>query len=153
MFSIFIRFYTWTKWLHFIAVILTFHRTRKTRTDDLSSFLVTFFCFSQNFSKNYKDWFTFKIISQNNLPCSLECGVLVEDKGYRIRYRYDTNEIDVNHWENNNEVYPLNINDLPEKIKPFVLSLFRYLRRAFGKTTPSWCDRSNAWAFIIILGK
>lgn len=92
----------------------------------------------------YKDWFTFKIISQNNLPCSLECGVLVEDKGYRITYRYDTNEIDVNHWENNNEVYLLDINDLPEKIKPFVLSLFRYLRRAFGKTTPSWCDRSNA---------
>ena len=51
VFSIFNHFYTWTKWLHFIAVILSFYRTRKTRTNDLAFFLATFLSFSQNIEK------------------------------------------------------------------------------------------------------
>lgn len=91
----------------------------------------------------YKDWFTFKIISENGIPSRLECGVDVNNKGYRVRYRYDSNEIDVNHWNSNSEEeYLMDIASLPEKLRPFVLSLFRYLRKAFGKSEPIWINRT-----------
>ena len=91
----------------------------------------------------YKDWFTFKIITDNGAPKRLECGVDVSGKGYRVRYIYDSNEIDVNHWnDQNEEEYLMKTDDLPDKLKPFVLSLFRYLRKTFNKPAPKWINRA-----------
>ena len=93
---------------------------------------------------SYKDWFTFKIISSNGKPIRLECGVLADGKSYRIRYIYDSNEVDINYWnDNNEEVYLADINSLPNKLKPFVISLFRYLRKAYNKPIPTWIDRTK----------
>jgi len=91
----------------------------------------------------YKEWFTFKIISNNGNPEKLACGVGVNNKGYRVRYNYFSNEIDVNCWdENSKEVYLMNMESLPEKLTPFIRSLYRYLRKVFGKSEPTWVDRS-----------
>lgn len=56
---------------------------------------------------------------------------------------YDSNEIDVNRWVEGVEEYLLDFDSLPEKLKPLVLSLFRYIRKVYGKTTPTWKDRSK----------
>ncbi len=91
----------------------------------------------------YKEWFTFKIISQDGVPNRLECGVDVDGKAYRVRYRYESNEIDVNRWDqNDNEVYLMDITEIPDKLRPFVLSLFRYLRKVFSKAEPTWVSRT-----------
>ena len=89
----------------------------------------------------YKEWFTFKIIAQQGTPSRLECGVNVSGKDYRVRYRYESNEIDVNCWENNEEVYLMSFAALPDKLQPFILSLFRYLRKTFSKPEPEWVNR------------
>ena len=91
----------------------------------------------------FKDWFTFKIISHEDKPIRLECGVSVSGKAYRVRYIYDANEIDANCWENDKEVYLMHLDELPEKITPFVRSLFRYLRKEFKKAPPTWINRSK----------
>lgn len=90
----------------------------------------------------YKNWFTFKIISQEGKPIRLECGVEVSGKEYRVRYMYDSNEVDVNQRNDNKEVYLMGITELPDKLKPFILSLFRYLRKEFNKQKPTWVNRS-----------
>ena len=86
----------------------------------------------------YKDWFTFKIITDNGVPKKLECGVDVAGNGYRVCYNYDSNEIAVNQ----KEEYLMRTDDLPDKLKPFVISLFRYLRKSFTKPTPTWVNRA-----------
>lgn len=90
----------------------------------------------------YKDIFTFKIISHEEKPIRLECGVNVSGKSYRVRYIYESNEIDANYWENDKEVYLMELNELPDKLKPFVRSLFRYLRKEFKKAPPAWINRT-----------
>ena len=91
----------------------------------------------------YKEWFTFKIITQDGAPNRLECGVDVDGNAYRVRYRYESNEIDVNRWDqDDNEVYLMGVSEIPEKLRPFVLSLFRYLRKVFSKPEPSWVTRT-----------
>lgn len=91
----------------------------------------------------YKNYYTFKIISNNNGPKRFECGVTLDDIAYRVRYSYETNEIDSNYWENGVEKYVIGLESLPKKFHPLVISLFRYLRKAYGKEEPVWCDRSN----------
>lgn len=91
----------------------------------------------------FKDWFTFKIISHEDNPIRLECGVNVSGKAYRVRYIYDVNEIDANCWENDKEVYLMELDELPDKFKPFVRSLFRYLKKEFKKSPPTWINRSK----------
>lgn len=93
-------------------------------------------------SKNlsYKDWFTFKIITSDtdDCPIKFECGVKVDGKDYRTRYYYESNQIEVNTWDSDHKkVYITNQETLPEKIKPFVRSLFRYLRKSFDKAEPT----------------
>ena len=94
----------------------------------------------------YKEWFTFKIITSDSdgSPIRFACGVDVDGRSYRIRYYYDSNQIKVNYWNTENEeIYVTNQDDLPEKIKPFVRSLFRYLRKSFDKTEPIWFSHSD----------
>ncbi len=91
----------------------------------------------------FKNWFTFKILSQDGVPNRLECGVNANDRDYRVRYIYASNEIDVNYWgEQRKEVFLLNSSELPEKLKPFILSLYRYVRKEFGKPQPLWINHT-----------
>ncbi len=91
----------------------------------------------------FKNWFTFKILSQDGNPYRLECGVNANDKDYRIRYIYASNEIDVNYWdEQGKERFLLNSSELPDKLKPFILSLYRYVRKEFGKPQPLWVNHT-----------
>ena len=61
-----------------------------------------------------------------------------------MRYYYDSNQIEVNNWKNEHEeIYITNQDNLPEKIKPFVRSFFRYLRKSFDKTEPTWISHSD----------
>lgn len=99
-------------------------------------------------SKNlsYKEWFTFKIITSDtdDCPIKFECGVKVDGKDYRTRYYYESNQIEVNTWDSDHKkVYITNQETLPEKIKPFVRSLFRYLRKSFDKAEPTWIIHSD----------
>ena len=89
------------------------------------------------------NYYTFKIISDNGEPGRFECGVIIDGVSYRVRYSYEKNEIDINYWENSVEKYVMQIDFLPKKIQPLIVSLFRYLRKAYGKPEPTWCDRSK----------
>lgn len=92
----------------------------------------------------YKDWFCFKIVTANDSPVRFVAGVDVNGVSYRVRYFYDTNIAEVNYWNNQNEeVYLNNIDELPDKLRPFVLALFRYLRKSFNKERPTWIINSN----------
>ena len=96
-------------------------------------------CYSNRM--HYNDWFSVKIASQEEKPTYFECRVKVLDSKYRIRYKYDQNVIDVNHWnDHNEEEHLMDFDSLPNKLKPFVLSLFRYLRKEFNKTEPNWVN-------------
>ena len=84
----------------------------------------------------YKDWFTFKILSDDNVPNRLACGVLINDISYRVRYFYETNTLKINYWKDDAEIYISDVNEVPEKLQVFLHSLERYLRKSFGKDKP-----------------
>ena len=87
---------------------------------------------------SYKDIFTFKIVSNEETPIKLDCGVNDFEKSYLIRYYYKENEIIIK--ETNKEVFLMSLEEVPDKLKPFILSLFRYLRKEFKKTNPIWIN-------------
>lgn len=87
----------------------------------------------------FKDWFTFKILSPDGEPDRLECGVKANDRDYRVKYFYASNEVDVSIWDvQKKKWFWLDISELPDKLKPFILSLYRYIRKEFGKPQPLW---------------
>ncbi len=92
---------------------------------------------------HYKEWFSFKIKSDSDgNPSSFECRVVVEGSQYEIYYYYDSNKIEV--WNKSDKIYITDTDKLPEKIKPFIRSLFRYLRKSFGNSEePIWISQSD----------
>lgn len=89
----------------------------------------------------FKNRFTFKILSQDGKPYRLECGINANDRDYRVRYIYASNEINVNYLdEQRKEHFLFDSSELPDKLKPFILSLYRYVRKEFGKPQPTWIN-------------
>ena len=75
-----------------------------------------------------KDRFTFRITSQNEEPKMLYCGVLVDKEPYTITYNYVTNSLCVCNITREPYNYVVDFEHVPDKIKPFISSLDRYLK-------------------------
>ena len=77
---------------------------------------------------SWKERFTFRITTQNDEPKMLYCGVLVDNEQYTISYNYVTNSICVCNIAREPYNYVVDFEHVPNKIKPFISSLNRYLK-------------------------
>ena len=69
-------------------------------------------------------------------PVSIKIATQIDQKSYRIEYDYHENTIKANHWINDQKIYYSNEAELPEEIRMFLRSFYRYIRKARQRTKP-----------------
>ena len=73
--------------------------------------------------------------NQNNLRF-FKCGTKLDSKDYRIQYDFIDNKLWINTWNGDGEYYFTNINTLPDILKRFIKSFFRYIRKTTENGIP-----------------
>ena len=99
-----------------------------------------FYLVSNSRQLSYKDWkYSFVIDKdKDKKPLRLRIATEIQGKGYRIKYSYRDNTIEVNHWDDGVEIYAESAQSLPDELKMFLRSLYKYVRKARSRSTPQW---------------
>lgn len=71
-------------------------------------------------------------------PTSIRIATKIDDKIYRLKYDYNKNSIEVNHWINDLRTYFNSEDELPTEIRMFLRSFYRYIRKARQRANPSF---------------
>lgn len=69
-------------------------------------------------------------------PTAIRIATKIDDKLYRLKYDYNKNTIEVNHWIKEAEVYFNDESEVPEEIRMFLRSFYRYIRKARQRSKP-----------------
>lgn len=97
-----------------------------------------FYLVSNQKSLSYKNWkYSFVIKKdKDKKPDLLKIATRINNNYYRILYFYKKNTIQVNYWINSEKGCISNQSELPEELKMFCRSLFRYIRKARLRSNP-----------------
>ena len=75
--------------------------------------------------------------SKNNLKF-FKCGTKINDNLYRIQYDFIDNRLWINTWNDDSEYYFRSTDNLPEILKRFIKSFFRYIRKTTENDAPNF---------------
>lgn len=75
--------------------------------------------------------------NENNLKF-FKCGTEINGKAYRIQYNFIDNKLWINTCNDGLEYYFKNSDNLPDLLKRFIKSFFRYIRKATENDTPNF---------------
>ncbi len=98
-----------------------------------------FYLVSNSRALSYKDWKYSFVINKDKdkKPTLLKIATMISGKAYRILYRYRDNTISINHWLNDDVVYDEDFSTIPDELRMFLRSLYRYIRKARLRTNPT----------------
>lgn len=74
---------------------------------------------------------------ENNLKF-FKCGTEINGKAYRIQYNFIDNKLWINTWNDDGEYYFENSDNFPDKLKRFIKSFFRYIRKTTENDIPKF---------------
>lgn len=82
--------------------------------------------------------YSFVIIkNQEEKPLELRIGTVINSEYHDIIYKYDDNTISIKYKANTEERFYNNINKMPDVLKIFVRTLFRYIKKGRQRDYPS----------------
>ena len=74
---------------------------------------------------------------ENNLKF-FKCETEINGKAYRIQYNFIDNKLWINTWNDDGEYYFENSDNFPDKLKRFIKSFFRYIRKTTENDIPKF---------------
>ena len=67
-----------------------------------------------------------------------KCETEINGKAYRIQYNFIDNKLWINTWNDDGEYYFENSDNFPDKLKRFIKSFFRYIRKTTENDIPKF---------------
>ncbi|HOC98089.1 MAG TPA: DUF262 domain-containing protein [Bacilli bacterium] len=88
----------------------------------------------------YVDWkYSFVITKdKEKKPLQLRIGVKINSEDHSIVYKFRDNTISVRYWIDHIETFYKSVQDLPDELRMFLRSLFRYIRKARQRNNPQF---------------